>query len=195
MDCPVCHKKNIESYVHNCPECETDLLQFSIFDMAAEDYLAMTKRSSILEGKVVELEQKRKRDRNNYVGKIYRNLFFLSLLGLIYFLFFKKPPQPEIVPDQATIENLKKQHETQTAQLKKDLEDAKNQIEGIKAQTNVKSIQYVIQKDDILWQLGELFYNNRLAAYQIAKDNDIPEEKFRLLPVGDTITLNFRCHE
>jgi hypothetical protein len=59
--------------------------------------------------------------------------------------------------------------------------------------TKKDSIQYVIKEGDMLVSLGQLFFNDPKAGYQIGKDNGFDTEKqYRKLVVGDTLTIRFR---
>jgi hypothetical protein len=59
--------------------------------------------------------------------------------------------------------------------------------------TKKDSIKYVIKEGDMLVSLGQLFFNDPKAGYQIGKDNGFDTEKqYRKLVVGDTLTIRFR---
>ncbi|MDZ7877021.1 MAG: hypothetical protein U5L45_05090 [Saprospiraceae bacterium] len=59
--------------------------------------------------------------------------------------------------------------------------------------TQKDSIRYVIQKGDMLIALGQLFYNDSTAGYQIGKDNGfVTQQQHENLVIGDTLTIRFR---
>ena len=53
------------------------------------------------------------------------------------------------------------------------------------------SFKYAIKKGDMLTSLGQQFFNNKDAGYQIGKDNGITTnyQEFHLTP-GDTLLIN-----
>jgi hypothetical protein len=59
--------------------------------------------------------------------------------------------------------------------------------------TKSDSIKYVVKEGDMLVSLGQLFFNDPKAGYQIGKDNGFDTEKqYRKLVIGDTLTIHFR---
>jgi hypothetical protein len=59
--------------------------------------------------------------------------------------------------------------------------------------TEKDSIHYIVRQGDMLIGLGQLFYNDSTAGYQIGKDNGFSTERqHRKLVIGDTLTIHFR---
>ena len=59
--------------------------------------------------------------------------------------------------------------------------------------TEKDAIRYVIRQGDMLVSLGQLFYNDSTAGYQIGKDNGFTTERqHRKLVIGDTLMIHFR---
>jgi hypothetical protein len=59
--------------------------------------------------------------------------------------------------------------------------------------TQKDSIKYVVKQGDMLYSLGQLFFNDNKAGYQIGKDNGFTtENQYKKLVIGDTLTIHFR---
>ena len=55
------------------------------------------------------------------------------------------------------------------------------------------SVQYIIRKGDMLISLGNLFFNDPDAGYQIGIDNGITSKEQQYnLNEGDTLTIHYR---
>lgn len=107
-----------------------------------------------------------------------RYLLLLLFLPLFTLLCHKIPP-----PSVSRIEynNTRDSLETLRFQYQKMAMTAKNPI------------KYVIKQGDMLVTIGELFFNNREAGYQIGIDNNIINDyEQKHLNVGDTLIINFR---
>ena len=113
----------------------------------------------------------------------------MILLSILFFLWNYNQPRKIVTPiathqDSLKLLNVKvKNKEEVIAQLNQEL----TTIRGTKIKRELK---YIIKKDDTLFELAKLFYNDSTAWYQIALDNKIYD--VRGLPIGDTLTLKYR---
>ena len=108
----------------------------------------------------------------------YKMLLGLLLLPLFTFLCNQKTP-PSVYEHKIAV---------QRDSIQQLLDDT-----ALLLKTEKDSIRYVIQKGDMLISLGQLFYNDSTAGYQIGKDNGFTTERqHRKLVIGDTLTIHFR---
>jgi hypothetical protein len=108
----------------------------------------------------------------------YKMLLGLLLLPLFTFLCNQKTT-PSVYEHKIAVQRDSIQQ----------LLDEKTQL----LKTEKDSIRYVIQKGDMLISLGQLFYNDSTAGYQIGKDNGFTSDRqHRKLVIGDTLTIHFR---
>ena len=189
MTCPICGHTNIPSLATSCPNCATNLVGIKLLDALENQYVATVKAKVALEGAQIQdrIEYqkalKKKNKWNNWL------LFLLFLLPILYY-FFGQPKQ-EIMPTSnvPTSDSLniykEKLMEKEVA-----LVTANQELRAINNTLNIRTIEYVVKKGDMLFDLGLLFYNDSTAWRQIALDNKIYDT--RGLPVGDTLKINYR---
>lgn len=185
MDCPICHKINLPDHTQFCPSCETDLFQFSLYNITKETMHATKKEHSVLSGKVVELSQKLERLNEEKVSKKFAWLFALSFLAAAYFgyKYFSAPP---IIDDNPALKN-----EILDLKEKLAISAKENQLNQNKlAKVTTKEMIYITQPKDNLWKIAELFFNDAEMRFQIAKDNGIDISNYDAIPVGDTLIIN-----
>lgn len=107
-----------------------------------------------------------------------RYLLLLLFLPLFTLLCHKIPP-----PSVSRIEYSNTRDSLETLRFL-------HQKMGMTAKNQVK---YVVKQGDMLVTIGELFFNNREAGYQIGIDNNIISDyDQKHLVVGDTLIINFR---
>ena len=143
-----------------------------------EKYNDLLKQRVALEGKLALTHQKAETELAKARSKNKRYLFLLLLLPLLTFWCNKtkyiKPLEQKVALQQDSL-----------AQLK-------NEMAAIK-RVKKDSIQYIIRKGDMLVTLGNLFFNDPVAGYQIGLENGITtkERQYHLNP-GDTLTIHYR---
>ena len=143
-----------------------------------EKYNDLLKQRIALEGKLALTRQKAETELVKARSKNKRYLFLLLILPLLTFWCNKtqyiKPLEQKTTLQQDSIAYLK----SEMAAIKKIKKD---------------SIQYIIRKGDMLVTLGNLFFNDPAAGYQIGLENGITtkERQYNLNP-GDTITIHYR---
>ena len=82
--------------------------------------------------------------------------------------------------------------EQKTAILQDSIVHLKKEMSAIKKVKN-DSVQYIIRKGDMLISLGNLFFNDPDAGYQIGIDNGITSKEQQYnLNEGDTLTIHYR---
>lgn len=133
--------------------------------IALEGELALTRRQAAL-----DLARARKTNRR-----------YLFLLFLLPFLTFWCSKTKYITPLEQTVSR----QQDAIVKLQNDIAELKK--------LKVDSVQYVIKKGDMLVSIGQLFFNDTLAGYQIGIDNGITTEyaQRHLIP-GDTLTIRYR---
>ncbi len=143
-----------------------------------ERYNDLLKQRVALEGKLALSQLQAETELAKAHTKNKRYLFLLLLLPLLTFWCNKtqyiKPLEQKTALQQDSIDKLKNEMAT-IKKVKKD------------------SIRYIIQKGDMLVTLGNLFFNDPAAGYQIGMDNGISskEQQYNLIP-GDTLTIHYR---
>lgn len=182
MDCPVCQHKNINPLHLHCPNCNADLAALRMIDVLEDDYVEAVKQRISMEGELVQTRQNHQRQLQDRRRRNNRLLLLLLCLPLLQWLLGKRPPPPLVVKEvqQVTMDS---------DSLAKELKQMQRQLTSLEAQ-KVRSIQYVIRKGDVLESLGLLFFNDRMAGYQIGKDNGITPQQY--LQPGDTLDIHFR---
>ena len=143
-----------------------------------EKYNDLLKQRIALEGKLALTRQKAETELVKARSKNKRYLFLLLVLPLLTFWCNKtqyiKPLEQKTALQQDSIVQLK------------------NEMAAIK-RVKKDSIQYIIRKGDMLVTLGNLFFNDPVAGYQIGLENGITtkERQYHLNP-GDTLTIHYR---
>jgi len=189
MTCPVCEHTNIPSLVTTCPSCDTNLVGIKLLDALEDQYVDTVKAKVALEGDQIQDKidyqktLKKKNKRSNL-------LLFLLLLLPIWYYFFGQPKQ-EIIPI-STVPSFDSLNFYKEKLLEKEvaLTTVNQELTAISATKNIRTLEYVVKKGDMLFDLGLLFYNDSTAWRQIALDNKIYD--IRGLPVGDTLEINYR---
>ncbi len=143
-----------------------------------EKYHDLLKQRVALEGQLALTEYKAKTELAEARSKNKRYLLLLLLLPLLTFWYNKalyiKPLEEKTALLQDSIAQLKKEMAV-INKVKKD------------------SVHYIIRKGDMLVTLGNLFFNDPDAGYQIGTDNGIiTKEQQYHLPEGDTLTIHYR---
>ena len=143
-----------------------------------ERYNDLLKQRVALEGKLALSRHQAETELAKARTKNKRYLFLLLMLPLLTFWYNKtqyiKPLEQKTALQQDSIAKLKNEMAT-IKKVKKD------------------SIRYIIQKGDMLVTLGNLFFNDPAAGYQIGMDNGISskEQQYNLIS-GDTLTIHYR---
>jgi hypothetical protein len=141
-------------------------------------YNDLLKQRLALEGQLAMLRKNQEAELAAERRSRYKMLLWLLLLPLFTFLCNQKTP-PSV-------------YEHQIAVQRDSIKQLLNEQENIK-KTQKESIKYVIQQGDMLISLGQLFYNDSTAGYQIGKDNGFTTDKqHRKLVIGDTLNIYFR---
>ncbi len=189
MICPVCQHSAIPSLATTCPVCDANLVGIKLLDALEDQYVDTVKEKVALEGAQVqqkieyEAQLKKKNKRNNWL------LFFLFLVSLGYY-FLGQPTQKEIPPVIVQATDSIDVYKDRLIETEKELESIHQKLAVIKSTQNIREIEYIVKKGDMLFDLGLLFYNDSPAWYQIALDNKIYDIKG--LPIGDTLKIKYR---
>ncbi len=143
-----------------------------------ERYNDLLKQRVALEGKLALSHRQAETELAKARTKNKRYLFLLLLLPLLTFWCNKtqyiKPLEQKTALQQDSI-----------AQLKNDMAAIKK--------VKKDSIRYVIKKGDMLVTLGNLFFNDPAAGYQIGLENGIASKEQQYnLKLGDTLTIHYR---
>lgn len=189
MTCPVCKHPNIPSLATICPNCATNLLGVKLLDVLEERYIETVKAKVALEGAQIQQKKDYERVLKKKNRNIKRLFLLLFLLPVLYYFFGRPEPQiisPPVVQATDTLDRYKKMLAEKEAALAK----IQAQLTTIQSTQHIREIQYVVNKGDMLYDLGLLFYNDTTAWYQIALDNKVYDMKG--LTIGDTLTIKFR---
>ncbi len=140
-----------------------------------ERYNDVLRQRVALEGQLSLLKSNHQQELKIAHKRSNRYLLLLLLLPLTT-LLCKKKIDPSVYERQLTAQRDSIQQITRDLVLEKEKKH---------------TIKYVIRKGDVLTSLGELFFNNREAGYQIGLDNGINTEYqlYHLVP-GDTLLIN-----
>ena len=140
-----------------------------------ERYNDVLRQRVALEGQLSLLKSSHQQELKIAHKRSNRYLLLLLLLPLTS-LLCKKKIDPSVYEHQLAAQRDSIQFIAQAL----DLEKNKKHL-----------IKYVIRKGDMLTSLGELFFNNKEAGYQIGLDNGIKTEyqHYHLVP-GDTLLIN-----
>ena len=140
-----------------------------------ERYNDVLRQRVALEGHLSLLKSNHQQELKIAHKRSNRYLLLLLLLPLTT-LLCKKKIDPSVYERQLTAQRDSIQQITRDLVLEKEKKH---------------TIKYVIRKGDVLTSLGELFFNNREAGYQIGLDNGINTEYqlYHLVP-GDTLLIN-----
>lgn len=143
-----------------------------------ERYNDLLKQRVALEGKLAISRHQAETELAKARSKNKRYLFLLLLLPLLT-LWYNKTQYIKPL-------------EQKTVLLQDSIVQLKNDITAIK-KVKKDSVRYVIRKGDMLVTLGNLFFNDPTAGYQIGLDNGIAskEQQYHLIP-GDTLTIHYR---
>jgi hypothetical protein len=141
-------------------------------------YNDLLKQRLALKGELALLKQTKEAELAAERSSRYKMLLGLLLLPLFTLVCNRKTP-PSVYEHKIAVQR-----------------DSIQQLLDEKAElikTEKDSIRYVIQKGDMLIALGQMFYNDSTAGYQIGKDNGFTTERqHRNLVIGDTLTIHFR---
>jgi hypothetical protein len=143
-----------------------------------ERYNDLLKKRIALEGELALTRRQSDTALTKAKNKNKRYLFLLLLLPLLTFWCTKtkyiKPLEQKIIVQQDSLKQLQREY----ASIKKIKKD---------------SIHYVIKQGDMLVTLGQLFFNDPTAGYQIGIENGITSnyQQYHLIP-GDTLTIHYR---
>jgi hypothetical protein len=143
--------------------------------MTEERYNEILRQRISLEGELAQLRKKHEAELAQAHTRGNRFLLLLLLLPLLTLFFGKKTP-PALSERQLLAERDSLQREL-------------NFLE----KTSKDSVLYVVKKGDMLISLGDLFFNDPAAGYQIGKDNGYLSKFDQYhLPQGDTLVIKFR---
>ena len=141
-------------------------------------YNDLLKQRIALEGQLAMLRKNQEAELAAERRSRYKMLLWILLLPLFTFLCNKKTP-PSV-------------YEHKIAVQRDSIKLLLNEVQNIN-KTKKNTIKYTIQQGDMLISLGQLFYNDSTAGYQIGRDNGfITNEQHRQLVIGDTLTIYFR---
>lgn len=187
MDCPVCQHSNISAFATVCPNCDSDLVQFTLLDSIEEGYVDNIKQKIANEGDLVAMEKQFKDELSASKSKVNWMLLLMMLMPLIYFTCGKRTVPTEAKIMEATANISKEELATYTANTKR----LEAEITKLKSQSlHIEKVRYVIRKGDNLYDIGTMFFDDPLIWKQVMKDNGITNSK-KLMP-GDTIFLNLK---
>ena len=143
-----------------------------------ERYNGLLKKRIALEG---ELALTRRQSETALAKARKKNRRYLFLMLLLPFLTFWCSKKKYIQP-----------LEQQVALQHDSIIRLNNEIASIK-RVKKDSIHYVIRKGDMLVTLGNLFFNDPSAGYQIGVENGITSnyQQYHLI-LGDTLTIHYR---
>jgi hypothetical protein len=149
------------------------------FDEPIEQrYNDLLRQRIALEGELAMLRKNQEIELAAERSSRYKFLLAILLLPLCTFVCNRKT-DPSV-------------YEYQIAVKSDSIKQLLSEQQGFKL-TEKDSIHYVIQQGDMLISLGQLFYNDSTAGYQIGKDNGFSTERqYRKLLIGDTLTIHFR---
>ena len=189
MNCPVCRHPNIPSLATICPNCATNLVGIKLLDALEDQYVETVKSKVALEGEQLQSSIEYAQNIKKKNKRIKGLLFLLLLLPLLYYFFGRPEPERIVAPDLAYLDSLTI-YKNKLAEKDAALATINQALTTIKGTQNIREIEYVVKKGDMLYDLGVLFYNDTIAWYQIALDNKIYDIKG--LPIGDTLKIKFR---
>ncbi len=143
-----------------------------------ERYNEVLRQHIALKGEMAMLRQKQTEDLRKANKRSYRFLYILLILPLTTLLCGKKI-DPSV-------------YERQIAAQRDSITQLKSEILLLE-KTQLKQIKYPIRPGDDLSIIGNLFFNDIKAAYQIGKDNGLYSDyQHHHLNPGDTLLINFR---
>ena len=143
-----------------------------------ERYNEVLRQRMALVGEMALLRQQQKEELKKADKRSYRFLYILLILPLTTFLCGKK-----IYPSV---------YERQIAAQRDSISQLQSEMLLLE-KTQIKQIKYAIRPGDDLSIIGNLFFNDIKAAYQIGKDNGLYSDyQHQHLHPGDTLVINFR---
>ena len=143
-----------------------------------ERYNEVLRQRIAVVGEMAILRQQHKEELKKANKSPYRFLYILLILPLTTFLCGKKI-DPSVYERQIAAQR-----------------DSISQLQSeriLLEKTQLKQIRYAIRPGDDLSIIGNLFFNDIKAAYQIGRDNGLYSDyQHQHLNPGDTLVINFR---
>ncbi len=179
LKCPVCNFEPITPFLTVCPGCKADLTPFVMMNELEEKYVATLKLRIATDGELLLQKKRHEQLHRKYKSNLSRTIFLFCLLPLGYFMCRKSPSTDPTLSIR--------------------LQERNEQLQAVRAERDsllaqkVRTIEYTIQSNDNLEKLGQLFFNNPQAGYQIGKENGIERDfYYKHLDVGKKLKINFR---
>ena len=143
-----------------------------------ERYNEVLRQRIALVGEMAILRQKHKEELQKAQKSPYRFLYILLVLPLTTFLCGKKI-DPSV-------------YERQIAAQRDSITQLQSEV-LLLGKTQIKQIKYAIRPGDDLSIIGNLFFNEKKAAYQIGRDNGLYSDyQHQHIRPGDTLLINYR---
>ncbi len=191
MNCPICNQKGLNDLAIRCSHCESDLTVLHQVSDIQEKYVANAKQRAYLEGEMQTYKVNAKENINSWKKKSNRYLALFLLLPLIYKFCFMPTSHPEVekIAKELAIKDSINQYNLK--QLESQVVDLQQDTAALSA-TVKKKIVYKLTKGETLAELGIRFFNDRKAGFRIARDNRLSVDEYKVLPIGQTLIINFR---
>ncbi len=174
MKCPVCQLDGITDLHPACPSCGASLTAFRMIDELDDQYREVLRQRLSLEGDLSVAS----RQASSFRRRSRRFLTTSLLLGLValWLWFYKQRPVVQQVQQVVRCDSL---------------DYYKNALDTYRMRSP-REILYVIRENDVLEDLGMLFYNQKAAGYKIGQDNGITNKADRRqLHPGDTLRIRY----
>ena len=201
MDCPICNHRELPATALRCPNCGSDLQAFAKIGLLDSDSLEVLRRTSVLKGRVKELESRIERADDtlfqSYSRGIAAWLFFgfVTVIGCSvaqhHYTNYENLLHGQRILLQKTQLHARNS-DTLAAYYKKLLLASPPQvyvgIHGNPALPLTKTALFVVETGEGLAQISTFFFGNANEVARISTDNQLSNRN--LLHIGDTLIIN-----
>lgn len=205
MTCQVCAKTDLTPQTQNCPRCGTDL-NLLVQKQSAQEVPDLTdssspihaiKQRSLQKGKIVELEQRNRREKQRsfgFSGLLFASwlfFFFCTCIGCGAVYLWNTAYQKQVVLLAAQLNRQTIQLKLQADALDNIARNAQITIFfGRTAQFTpplTRTVRYVVAEGDELELVATYFFGNTLKTHKIGRDNRLPNDN-KISP-NDTLII------